>query len=89
METDAFHEALATLLDDAAKQQTAVMCSESLWWRCHRRLISDAAVLLHQIEVHHLFHTGKLVPHMPTEGVHVLENRCLRYDMVENDDPQR
>ena len=37
--------ALDELLARAAERRTTVMCSESLWWRCHRRLIADVAVL--------------------------------------------
>jgi uncharacterized protein (DUF488 family) len=89
METEQFHQALESLLAEAAKQSTAIMCSETLWWRCHRRLISDAAVLLHNLEVLHLFHDGKLVPHMPTRGVRVLKPQQLRYDVITDDDRDR
>jgi uncharacterized protein (DUF488 family) len=89
METQQFHEALASLLGEVAKQQTAIMCSETLWWRCHRRLISDAAVLLHNVEVFHLFHNGKLVPHLPTKGARILNEQQLRYDAITDDDGER
>ena len=49
--------------------RTAVMCSESVWWRCHRRLLSDAAVLVGGAEVHHLMHDGRIVAHPLTDGV--------------------
>jgi uncharacterized protein (DUF488 family) len=58
------------------------MCSETVWWRCHRRLISDAAVLLHGVEVEHLMHDGKLKPHVPTEGVRITADGTLRYDVL-------
>src|SRR5262249_35237306 len=41
METDDFRAGVARLLDLAAEQASAVMCSESVWWRCHRRLLAD------------------------------------------------
>ncbi len=82
METDPFARALAQLLDDAATARTAILCSETVWWRCHRRLISDAAVLLHGVEVRHLMHDGKLRPHIATAGVRVTEARTLRYDAL-------
>ncbi|MCD6638979.1 MAG: DUF488 domain-containing protein, partial [Nocardioides sp.] len=42
-----FLEALDDLAADVEDRgTTAVMCSESVWWRCHRRLVADAAVLL-------------------------------------------
>jgi uncharacterized protein (DUF488 family) len=77
MRTTAFTEALGEVL---ALEDAAVLCAESLWWRCHRRLIADAAVLLHGAEVSHLGHDGKLTPHQPTEGVRV-EGATLVYDV--------
>ena len=41
METDEFSEGMEALLKLARRQRTAVMCSEAVWWRCHRSLISD------------------------------------------------
>ena len=46
----------------------AVMCSESVWWRCHRRLIADVAVLGRGVPVTHLMPDGRLTPHRPSEG---------------------
>src|ERR1044072_3835520 len=41
METEEFRNGIKDLLELAANARTAVMCAEALWWRCHRRLISD------------------------------------------------
>lgn len=41
LSTPEFHEGLQELLNAANKMPTAYMCSEALWWQCHRRLISD------------------------------------------------
>ena len=38
---EAFADGLAQLRGLAAVQRTAMMCSEALWWRCHRRLVAD------------------------------------------------
>src|SRR5699024_10519135 len=38
--------------------RTALMCSETVWWRCHRRLITDHLVLIEQVRVRHLMHDG-------------------------------
>jgi uncharacterized protein (DUF488 family) len=80
METGAFADALHELLTRAASERTAILCSESLWWRCHRRLIADAASLLRGVEVLHLMHDGNLRPHAPTEGARVTADGALRYD---------
>ncbi|RXG98777.1 DUF488 family protein [Bradyrhizobium zhanjiangense] len=37
----AFHEGLAHLRDLGQTQRCAIMCAETLWWRCHRRIITD------------------------------------------------
>lgn len=39
--SDEFREDLATLLDWGRDGRCAVMCSEAVWWRCHRRIIAD------------------------------------------------
>jgi uncharacterized protein (DUF488 family) len=41
METGAFKDAIAELERIALVQSTAYMCSEALWWRCHRSMLSD------------------------------------------------
>jgi uncharacterized protein (DUF488 family) len=69
MRTPAFRSALERVLAESAEVPTAVMCAESVWWRCHRRLLADAAALLGNAEVTHLGHDGRLSPHQPTEGV--------------------
>lgn len=41
METDAFQDGIQKLEDIASKERTVYMCSEALWWSCHRALVSD------------------------------------------------
>ena len=41
METAEFADGIEELLELAGRGRTAVMCSEAVWWRCHRALISD------------------------------------------------
>ncbi len=41
METAEFAEAIKVLEELAVKQNTAYMCSEAVWWSCHRSMISD------------------------------------------------
>lgn len=36
-----FAEGLTRALALAGRRRTALMCAESVWWRCHRRLICD------------------------------------------------
>lgn len=81
MATPPFWQALDRLLARAAAHPTAAMCSESLWWRCHRRLLSDATVLARSVDVLHLGSDSRLSPHSPTEGVRLAGPDLLRYDV--------
>jgi len=45
MASGPFLAALDQLVADTDARDIAVMCSEAVWWRCHRRLIADAVVL--------------------------------------------
>jgi uncharacterized protein (DUF488 family) len=58
----------------------AIMCAESLWWRCHRRLVADHLVLVSGRPVEHLFHDGRLVRHAPTPEARRDGDRVL-YDV--------
>ncbi|CAO5247663.1 DUF488 domain-containing protein [Frankia sp. AgKG'84/4] len=77
-----FQAAMDRLLDGAGQVRTAVMCSESVWWRCHRRIIADVAVLARGWSVRHLMHDGRLVEHIPTAGVRARPDGLLVYDRV-------
>jgi uncharacterized protein (DUF488 family) len=75
-----FVAAMDRLLREAAGARTAVMCSEAVWWRCHRRLIADFAVLARGVTVLHLMHDGRLTPHRPTPGARLRDDGLLVYD---------
>ena len=80
MESSEFAAALDELLDLAGRRRAAVMCSESLWWRCHRRLLADHLVLVRDVEVLHLMHDGRTSPHPLTDGVRRGDGRVV-YDV--------
>ena len=75
-----FLAAVGELLDEAAGQVTAVMCSESVWWRCHRRLVADFVQVARGLPVRHLMHDGTLRPHQPTAGLRRRDDGLLVYD---------
>ncbi|MDU0293694.1 DUF488 domain-containing protein [Saccharothrix longispora] len=75
-----FVTAMDVLLDQVGEERTAVMCSEAVWWRCHRRLIADFAVLARGVPVLHLMHDGRLTAHTPTPGVRLRDDGLLVYD---------
>lgn len=62
MDTSEFREALKGLLRQARKERIAVMCAETVWWRCHRRLTSDAAAVA-GAAVFHIFDERTIKEH--------------------------
>ncbi|OBB18258.1 DUF488 family protein [Mycolicibacterium elephantis] len=77
--TAEFGEALDELLAQARRQRTAMMCSEAVWWRCHRRIVADVAVVKCSTEVCHLMHDGRLRPHPPSEGARLRDDGQLMW----------
>jgi uncharacterized protein (DUF488 family) len=78
MVTDEFRSGVASLRPDA--RSIAVMCAETLWWHCHRRLLADHLVLVEADTVEHLFHDGRLVRHEPTPEARAVDGRVV-YDV--------
>ena len=76
--TDSLRAALPQLL--AAPDTCALMCSEAVWWRCHRRLISDVLVLEYGVVARHLMHDGRLIDHVPSPGARRDERGWLVWD---------
>ena len=79
MRTAPFWAALDEVLATAGDHRTAVMCSEAVYWRCHRRLIADATEIGRAVAVRHLGHDGSLGRHRLTEGVR-RDGELLVYD---------
>ena len=80
--TPEFRAALDEVLTEAERSTVAVMCSESVWWRCHRRLIADVAVLGRGVPVTHLMPDGRLAPHRPSVGAVVDADGTVRWPAV-------
>ncbi|GHA03683.1 DUF488 family protein [Streptomyces echinoruber] len=75
-----FVAAMDRLLEQAAAVRTAVMCSEAVWWRCHRRIVADFAVLARRVPAYHLLHDGRLTAHVVTAGARLRGDGLLVYD---------
>ena len=65
-----FAGGLAALREIGEARPTAIMCAEALWWRCHRRLVSDALVVRGH-RVLHVAADGTLGEHRLTGFAHV------------------
>lgn len=57
--SEEFTAALAQLRDWGAERPLALMCSEAVWWRCHRRLIADH-LLASGADVRHIMSAGRV-----------------------------
>jgi len=76
--TDAFNVGLVRLRDLANGQRCAIMCSEAVWWRCHRRIISDY-LLAQGIPVMHIMGAGTVDAATRTPHAQKLSDGALVY----------
>ena len=77
-ETDAFRAGLDELLALADTHRCAIMCAEAVWWRCHRRIITDY-LLAGSVPVEHIMGPDKVIPATITPGACLLADGTLRY----------
>jgi uncharacterized protein (DUF488 family) len=63
-----FHEGLARLKELGRTARCAIMCAETVWWRCHRRIIADYLIANGET-VFHILGMGHIEPaHMTVEA---------------------
>jgi uncharacterized protein (DUF488 family) len=82
-ETDEFRAGLDALRALARDDRCAIMCAEAVWWRCHRRIITDY-LLAEGTPVEHIMGLGQVVPATLTPGAHVMADGTLRYPATED-----
>ncbi len=78
MTTEEFARGYERLTSLARESRTAFMCAETLWWRCHRRLIADR-LTVDGWRVTHLFAPGKSEPHVLWDAARI-DNGNIVYD---------
>lgn len=78
MQSPEFGAALERLVALADDRSTSIMCAEAQWWRCHRRLVSDALVI-REWQVLHLGLGAKPVSHDLTPFAVVGPGHSLSY----------
>lgn len=78
MQTEQFRSAVNRLLSVAAAKPTAIMCAEKLFWKCHRRLLSDYLVA-QGINVEHIIDSARLQSHKLTAGAVVTPDLYVIY----------
>jgi uncharacterized protein (DUF488 family) len=74
----AFRDGLADLMAEAGAQRCAIMCSEAVWWRCHRRIVADH-LIAHGVTVVHIMSRGRSEPARLTGGAVVRPDRTVIY----------
>jgi uncharacterized protein (DUF488 family) len=83
MDTVEFRAALTRLEEEVTRPPpTAIMCAESLWWKCHRRLIADA-LTMRGAEVTHILGPGTTQAHKPHPEMRRGEDGYPVYDLGE------
>ena len=75
MQTPEFEAGLEKLMQLAAREQTVIMCAETVPWRCHRSLIADA-LKVRGMQVEHIMSASRTQPHLLTpfakvSGIHI------------------
>ncbi|MCO5100703.1 MAG: DUF488 domain-containing protein [Burkholderiaceae bacterium] len=77
MDSAEFDLALRALMELAAVKRTAIMCSEAVWWRCHRSMIADALKVKGWL-VLHVLGEGAAKEHPYTSAASIVDGR-LQY----------
>jgi uncharacterized protein (DUF488 family) len=79
METDQFKTAILTLENIAERSITAYMCSEAVWWSCHRSMISDY-LKVKGWKVEHIMVKGKATEHPYTSPARIVDAGLRRFN---------
>ena len=73
-----FAQALGELVREAQGARIAILCSEAVWWRCHRRIIADY-LLQAGLEVIHILGPGRSEPARMTPGAEPRPDGAIHY----------
>lgn len=76
--TDAFQAGLQQLISLGELKISTIMCAESVWWRCHRRIVADH-LLARGKQVFHLMAEDKVEPAQLTQGSQVNAENIVTY----------
>jgi uncharacterized protein (DUF488 family) len=85
MSSPQFAQGLSQLLEGSSDGRTAIMCSEAVWWRCHRSMIADA-LCVRGIEVMHILDAKHSISHPMTSPARMVRG-MLSYAVAGVDSP--
>ncbi len=78
--SDIFHAGLERLIALGRERRTAMMCAEAVWWRCHRRIVTDH-LLARGETVFHLMGHDRIEPAHLTAGARVQASGPVSYPL--------
>ena len=76
METSYFKNGIEKLEELASRFRTVYMCSEAVWWRCHRALISDYLKSI-GVGVTHILDASRSEPHPYTSVARIVDGKLF------------
>lgn len=76
-----FAEGLSELRDLGRERRAAIMCAEAVWWRCHRRLITDYLLVAGET-VFHILDAGHVDPASLTPGARPRPDGVIDYPAI-------
>jgi len=85
METKDFAQGISRLLEVAREQRAAILCSEAVWWRCHRSMIADY-LKANGVEVIHIMAPGKSEAHPFTSAARIVDGQLSYRGVLESSD---
>ena len=80
--TEPFRAGLLQLIARGREQRCAMMCSEAVWWRCHRRIVADYLIARGE-SVFHLMGDDRIEAAKLTGGGQVRDNGDVIYPACE------
>jgi uncharacterized protein (DUF488 family) len=81
METEPFRRGIERLLELAREAPTAIMCSEAVWWRCHRSMVADYLKAM-GVRVFHILSLKTAQEHPYTSAARIVDGK-LSYQGLE------
>lgn len=81
-----FRTGLDLLIAQGHRQRCAIMCSEAVWWRCHRRIVSDYLIARGET-VLHIMGPNRVEPARLTAAAAIRDDGSIVYPDVEGDAP--
>ena len=83
--TEEFRAGLDRLVEEGRQRRCAIMCSEAVWWRCHRRIIADYLIACGK-PVFHIMGLGRLAPACLTPSAVIQPNGTIVYPASQQSD---